>query len=148
MTDQDEVRYLLDTNALSELVKSSQDRRVVAWIDAHERQSFVSTVTFAEIRRGVELLGPGRRRVALDEWTQEILPRRFAGRIIDVDLSVATTWGTLMVRSERLGRRLDPIDAFIGAAAATHGLTLVTRSISHFDGLDLQLFDPWNSAQS
>jgi hypothetical protein len=117
----------------------------VAWIDAHEQQSFVSTVTFAEIRRGVELLGPGRRRAVVDEWTQEIIPRRFAGRIIDIDLRVANAWGTLMVRSERIGRRLDPMDAFIGATAATHDLTLVTRNTRHFAGLDLQLLNPWET---
>lgn len=138
--------FLLDTNAISELVRPGGDRRVIDWIDRHEPLLFVSIATFAEIRRGIELLGDGRRRNLLTEWIDDTVPRRFGGRILDIDRRVAYAWGTLMVRSERQGRRLDVIDGFIVATAAAHGLTLVTRNTRHFVGLDIPLFDPWTDA--
>jgi predicted nucleic acid-binding protein len=80
------VNFLLDTNVISEWVKSKPDRNVVTWLaEADEDRVFVSVISFAEIRRGIELMVAGRRRERLVQWLAEELPLRFEERILSVD---------------------------------------------------------------
>ena len=136
--------YLLDTNVVSELFKPGAASQVVAWMDhLDERRLFLSVASFAELRRGAELLGPGRRREGLLTWLDERLPRRFAGRILPIDPRVAEAWGVTMVRAQRLGRPISVMDGFFAATADVHGLTIATRNVRHFDQLGIPVFDPW-----
>lgn len=138
--------FLLDTNVVSEWVKPRPDENVVAWLaDVDEDQVFLSVVSFAELRRGVDLLEPGRRRDRLEEWLADDLTARFHGRILDVDRRVADGWGQLMARSQRAGHALASMDAFFAATALRHELTLVTRNVRDFDGLGVALHNPWGA---
>ncbi len=138
--------FLLDTNTISELIKPIGNPRVIDWLDDHEPQSFLCVATFAEIQRGIDLLADGRRRTLLTQWIDEMIPYRFAGRIIDIDRRVARVWSRLMVRSQRKGAPLAVMDGFIAAAASEHGLILVTRNVRHFSSLDIPLINPWDDA--
>ncbi len=136
--------FLLDTNVVSEWVRPRPDEHVVAWLEAvDEEEVFMSVVSFAELRRGVDLLPPGRRRDRLDEWIEEDLATRFHGRIIEVDRPIADAWGRMMVRVQRAGRALGAMDAFFAATAESHELTLVTRNTRDFTGLHVALHNPW-----
>jgi predicted nucleic acid-binding protein len=136
--------YLLDTNTISELIKPDAAAQVAAWVDhLDEHQLFLSVATFAEIRRGIELIGPGRRRERLLTWLEEGLPQRFEGRVLPIDPRVAEAWGVVIVRAQRLGRPISVMDGFFAATAEAHGLTLATRSLRHFEHLGVPLFDPW-----
>lgn len=104
---------------------------------------YQSTIVFAEIRRGVELVPAGRRRDRLAEWLREELPARFEGRIFGVDQRIAEAWGVVMVRAQRAGVSLGTMDAFFAATAETHGLTLVTRNVQDFQATGVPLFNPW-----
>ena len=104
---------------------------------------FISVVTFAEIRRGLELLPMGRRRERLAIWLAEELPARFEGRILSIDRPVAETWGVVTVRAHRAGLALGSMDALIAATAEAHGLTLVTRNVRDFRTAGISLFDAW-----
>ena len=86
----------------------------------------MSVVSFAELRRGVELLHAGLRRDELEKWIVDDLSARFEGRVLDVDLPVADVWGRITARSRRAGRTLGSMDAFFAATAETYDLTLVT----------------------
>lgn len=137
--------FLLDTNVISEWVKPRPDENVVAWLaDVDDEQVFLSVISFAELRRGVDLLPAGRRRDRLDDWITDDLAARFHGRVLDVDRQVADAWGRIMARSHRAGRGLEAMDAFFAATAETHGLTLVTRNGRDFQGLGILLHDPWS----
>lgn len=139
--------FLLDTNVVSEWVKPRPHDNVVAWLaEVDEDQVFLSVVSFAELRRGVDLLAPGRRRDRLEEWLADDLTARFHGRILDVDRRVADAWGQIMARSQRAGRGLASMDAFFAATALRHELTLVTRNVRDFDGLGVALHNPWEAA--
>jgi len=141
------LNYLLDTNVVSEQLKPRPDDNVVRWIDAADEESlFLSVITFAEIRKGIEDIGSGRRRDALTKWLYDELPWRFERRILEVGPAVALAWGTLMARSEALGVNLRAMDAFIAATAETYGLTLVTRNTKDFSKLEILLLNPWNEA--
>ncbi len=139
--------FLLDTNVISEWVRPQPEPNVVAWLAAvDEDEVFLSVVSFAELRRGVELLPAGRRRDRLATWIADDLAVRFDGRILDVDRSVAECWGQLMARGRRGGLALGAMDAFSAATAQSRGLTLVTRNIRDFKSLGLQLRNPWEAA--
>jgi predicted nucleic acid-binding protein len=138
------VSFLLDTNVVSEWVKPRPDPNVVAWLaDVDEDRVFLSVVTFAEIRRGVEFLPTGRRRERLMEWLADELPARFEGRMLGIDQRIAALWGTAMARSHTLGLGLGAMDAFLVATAEAHGLTLVTRNVRDFQTVGISLLDPW-----
>lgn len=139
--------FLVDTNVISEAVKPDPHPRVVAWLEKVEEDFvFLSVATLAEIRRGLELMDPGRRRDRLNQWLHQDLPERFAGRILAIDSRVAQTWGILMARGKRAGLNLSVLDAFLAASAQTHGLTLVTRNVRDFEKLDVATLNPWLSA--
>lgn len=137
--------YLLDTNVISEWVRPQPEANVVAWLaEVDEEQVFLSVVSFAELRRGVELLPPGRRRDKLEDWIANDLAARFYGRILDVDSNVADAWGRIMARGERAGRKLGSMDGFFAATAESFQLTLVTRNVNHFGRLGISLYNPWH----
>jgi len=136
--------YLLDTNALSESTRSTSVKHVVDWVDDHEHASCISVITLAEMLRGIELLADGRRRSVLRQWAEDVIPARFAGRILSIDPRVARRWSRMMVESQRRGIQLGAMDGFIAATAAEHGLILVTRNVRHFTGLDIPLINPWD----
>ena len=136
--------FLLDTNVVSEWVKPRPNAGVITWLDeADEDRLFLSVVTLAELRRGIERLEPGRRRKRLDEWLRDELPMRFEGRILPIDAAIAETWGRLVARGEATGRAIGVMDAFIAATASAHDLTLVTRNVGDFKGSMRAVLDPW-----
>ncbi|MBX5200223.1 type II toxin-antitoxin system VapC family toxin [Rhizobium sp. NZLR1] len=138
------MRLLLDTNVLSEVTKPKPDAHVLQWLDRlDEDRSFISIVSVAEIRRGVALMDEGRKRDALAEWLARDLTQRFEHRIIPVDESVALAWGDLMGHAKRSGRGLPSMDGLIAATAVAHDLTLATRNSKDFDGLGIELINPW-----
>jgi predicted nucleic acid-binding protein len=140
------VSFLLDTNVVSEWVRPRPNAGIVAWLsEVDEDRVFVSVVTLAELRYGIERMAPGSRRRRLDEWLRHELPMRFEGRIMAVDRPVADAWGMLMARREQLGRSMSAADAFIAATAGVHGLTLVTRNVRDFEPTLRAIVNPWTA---
>jgi predicted nucleic acid-binding protein len=138
------VSFLLDTNVLSEWVKPQPNPHVVAWLDeVDEDRVFLSVASLAEIRRGIELMPPGKRRDRLTDWLTGSLPARFEGRVLDIDSRIADAWGIVMARGQRAGASVSVMDAFFAATAEIHRLTLVTRNVQHFLKLGISLLDPW-----
>lgn len=136
--------YLLDTNVVSEWMKPAPNPGVVAWLaGAAEDQVFLSVVTLTELRYGIERMAPGRRRKRLDEWLQNQLPMRFEDRVLSIDRAVADACGTLVARSEAVGRPIEAMDAFIAPTAVVHQLTLVTRNAPDFRPVLKAILNPW-----
>jgi toxin FitB len=141
------VNWLLDTNVVSEWVKPRPDARVARWLaEAEEDSVYLSVITFAELRQGIEQMDRGARRQALETWLDIDLRDRFEGRILGVDLAIANAWGSLVTQSRRIGVNLGVMDAFFAATAQAHGLTIVTRNTKHFAHLGIAVVNPWNSA--
>ena len=138
------MNFLLDTNVVSEWIKPHPNPGLMSWMEsADEDRIFISVLTFAELRYGVERLSAGRRRSRLEQWLGHDLPLRFESRVLPVDTVVAEAWGRMMSRSEAAGRPMRMIDAFLAATAESRQLTLVTRNISDFHALEFVL-NPWN----
>ena len=136
--------FLLDTNVVSEWTKPRPNDGVVQWLaQVDEDEVFLSVVTFAELRHGIERLPPGARRRRLDEWLHHELPLRFESRIVGVDGAIADEWGRLVARREARGRQMSAMDALIAATVQVHDLTLVTRNTADFQASVKSLLDPW-----
>jgi predicted nucleic acid-binding protein len=135
--------WLIDTNIISEWVKPRPDNAVVRWLEkADEDRVFLSVVSLAEIRFGVERLAPGRRRARLDRWLREELPTRFEGRVVPIDGAVADACGRLLARARRAGRGLGAMDALIGATCLACDLVLATRNLADFEEFGIELYAP------
>jgi predicted nucleic acid-binding protein len=138
------VNFLLDTNVISEWVKPRPNLAVVEWLSTvDEDRAFLSVVTLAELRYGVERMAAGQRRRRIEEWIGDELPLRFEGRVLSINPVVANMWGRIVARSEAAGRPISATDAFIAATAETHDLTLVTRDIGDFEPVLTSIVNPW-----
>lgn len=138
--------YLVDTNVLSELRRREPDAGVTAWFSQRPATTlFLSVLTLGEIRKGIEALPDGERRLKLLDWLEVELPAFFAGRVLPIDARVADRWGHLMAQA---GRPLPAIDSLLAATALTHGLTLVTRNVRDFAFPDLTVIDPWTETDT
>jgi toxin FitB len=138
------VSFLLDTNVVSEWVKPLPNPGVIAWTaDVDEDRVFLSVVTLAEVRYGIERMPPGSRHKRLAEWLEQELPLRFEGRIIGIDATIADACGKVVARGEDRGKRMEVMDAFIAATAEVHQFTIVTRNTSDFEAVKLNILNPW-----
>jgi toxin FitB len=138
------VNFLLDTNAVWEWVKPQPNSGLIAWMEsADEDRVFLSVISLAELRYGVDRMTSGKRRQRLERWLRNELPLRFEGRVLPVGAEIADAWGKVVSRSEAAGRPISAMDAFLAATAEFHRLTLVTRNVSDFFMLDAVL-NPWD----
>jgi toxin FitB len=137
--------FLLDTNAISEWVKPRPDPGLVRWMEeVDEDRIFLSVISLAELRYGIERMAVGKRRTRLEEWLTQELPLRFEGRILPVEEAIADLWGKIVGRNEAVGWPMGAMDGFLAASAEVHRLTLVTRHVSHFP-LMKQVINPWSA---
>ena len=134
------MKYLLDSNIVSEPVKAKPDPAVVAWLDSNELECAVSTITLAELRYGIERLPEGQRRRQLDR-DFAFLRQDLGSRVVAFDEVEAAEWGRYAARLEReLGRdaqrKVGIKDSQIAATALAHRLIVVTRNTDHFPQVD------------
>ena len=117
----------------------------MAWLAAtDEDRVFLSVVTIAELRRGIESLASGERRKRLENWLQEDLSARFEGRILPIDTQIANVWGKIVARRESSGRPIHAMDAMLAATAEVHALVLVTRNEVDFHLTLKSVINPWS----
>jgi len=136
--------WLLDTNILSELRRPKPEPRVLAFI-AGERLDllFVSTVTIAEIRFGIEIVADSGRRLALSTWLTHSLRPMFDQRVLPVSEDVMFKWRLLVEDGRKAGHTFSQPDLIIAATALHHGLTLVSRDTGDFAKTHARVFNPW-----
>jgi predicted nucleic acid-binding protein len=134
-------RLLLDTNVLSEVGKTAPEPLVTAFLRKHTG-IFLSVISLHEIEYGTALLPKGRRRAEL-ETAMAAVVSAFGNNMLAVSESEARSAASLRADARKQGRVLHLPDALIAATAKAHGLKLVTRNISDFDYLGLDVIDPW-----
>jgi predicted nucleic acid-binding protein len=139
--------WLLDTNVISELRKPSCDPNVKAWSDGQPAESFfLSAVTLAEIRYGIEQQKNPAFRNALLTWLDQNLRPWFSGRILDVDEDVILEWRRLVAIGKKKGVVFSQPDLFIAATAKVHGLTVATRNVADFEQAGVDVINPWTQS--
>ncbi len=138
------MKFLLDTNVISELVAKQPNPRVVQWIDSLDPNSvYLSVITIGELRKGIEKLPDSKRKDALRMWLNDDLLIRFSGRILALDIPVMLTWGILVGQLERTGQPLPALDSLIAALALHYRSTLATRNEGDFRAAGIALLNPW-----
>ena len=139
--------WLLDTNILSELRRPRPEPKVVAFVGGQALSLlFVSTVTFAEIRFGIECLDDAGRRADLHDWLTHKLRHMFEQRTLPVSEDVMFKWRLLVDAGRKVGHTFSQPDLIIAATAIQHGLTVVTRDQTGYDRTGAQVFNPWTEA--
>ena len=135
---------VLDTNVLSALMRREADPIVVAWLDGQPAESVWTTaVTVFEIRFGLEILAPGRRRQRLEEAFSSALEVDFERRILPFDQDAARFAAIRAAQRRKSGSPVDFRDLEIAGIVAAQRAILATRNIRHFQGLGIELIDPW-----
>ena len=134
--------FLVDANVLSEATRPSPESKVLAWLERHEKELFLSAVTVGELQRGVALYPQSRKRVGLAKWLGEVL-ENFEGRILPVDSHIAVAWGNYYAAQQQKGRKPPALDSLIAATALVHDLTVATRNSADFP--DVSHMNPWEN---
>ena len=136
--------WLLDTNVLSELRRPRPEARVVNFIGRQPLESLhVSTVTFAEIRFGIELVSDPVKRTDLLHWLDHQVRPMFDHRVIPVDENVMFRWRMLVEEGRKRGHTFSQPDLIIAASAQQFSLTVLTRDVSEFVAAGVDVLNPW-----
>ncbi len=139
--------WLLDTNVISELRRPRPSARVRSFIAGQRLEDlFVSTVTFAAIRYGIEAVGDPIRRAELNDWLQHRVRPMFAQRVLEVSEDVMFKWRLLVEEGRKVGHTFSQPDLIIAATALQHGLTVVTRDTGDYKLARVPLLNPWIDA--
>ncbi|MBS6072871.1 MAG: type II toxin-antitoxin system VapC family toxin [Actinomyces urogenitalis] len=135
---------VLDTNVLSEPLRRDPDPRVVRWLDdQHPRTLYVTAMTLAELRAGVEVLPSGRRRDLLRERLEEEVIPFFEDRVLPFDGRASRAWARLQAHARTHGRPLPVMDSLIAAVVIARGYALATRNTADFVATGVELINPW-----
>ncbi|WP_294540818.1 type II toxin-antitoxin system VapC family toxin [uncultured Rhodoblastus sp.] len=136
--------WLLDTNILSELRRSKPEPKVIAFIAAHPlEQLYVSAVTFAEIRFGIELVSDASRRAELNDWLVHKVRPMFENRVLPVTEDVMFKWRLLVEEGRKAGYTFSQPDLIIAATGLCHGLTILSRDTTDFERARAPVVNPW-----
>ena len=135
---------LLDTDVVSEPLRTAPDPAVVAWLDAQPAESlFLSTISIGELLLGVAIMPQGRRRTYLRTALEDRIVRLFAGRIVDFDLAAAQRYAEVVATARRKGTPIGVADGQIAAIAAAHGFAVATRVEGPFHAAGVPVINTW-----
>jgi len=136
--------WLLDTNVIAELRRPRPSARVRTFVAGQRLEDlFVSTVTFAEIRYGIEAVGDPIRRAELSDWLLHRVRPMFEQRVLEVSEDVMFKWRLLVEDGRKVGHTFSQPDLIIAATALQHGLTVVTRDTGDYTLARVPLLNPW-----
>lgn len=139
--------WLLDTNVLSELRRRRPEPKVVAFVGGQPLDLlYVSTVTLAEIRFGIELVDDANRRAELNSWLTHRVRSMFEQRVLEVTEDILLEWRLLVEEGRKSGHTYSQPDLIIAATARHHGLTVVSRDTGEYRRARAPVFNPWTDA--
>ncbi len=139
--------WLLDTNVISELRRPRPEPKVVAFVaDKPLDLLFISSVTLAEIRFGIELVADAGKRAELNDWLAHKVRPMFEQRILSVSEDVLFKWRLLVEEGRKARHTYSQPDLFIAATALQNGLTIVSRDVDEFQQARAPVVNPWEAA--
>jgi predicted nucleic acid-binding protein len=141
--------WLLDTNILSELRRPKPERKVIAFVAAQPLDRlFISSVTLAEIRFGIELVPDATVRGELNDWLALKIRPMFEQRILQVTEDIVFKWRLLVEEGRKAGHTYSQPDLIIAATGLHHGLTIVSRDVVDYEKTRVLVFNPWKDSLS
>jgi predicted nucleic acid-binding protein len=137
---------VLDTNVISEFMRREPDAKVVGWLDGLSRQDlWITAISIFELRYGIELHAKGRRRNQLEDNLARVLDAGFNGRILNFDQEAANAAAFISAKQRSSGHPNEIRDILIAGIVVSRRADLATRSVRHFQNLDIRLIDPWTN---
>lgn len=139
--------FVLDTNVVSELMRPAPEPAVASWVAGLATATlFLTAITEAELRFGLAVMPPGRRRDGLAAGLERMLRPGFANRILPFDSTAARAYAEIAAARRAAGRPVSYPDTQIAAIAHSRGMAVATRNIRDFEGMGMALINPWTSA--
>lgn len=135
------VSWLLDTDVLSQPIKTNGDRTVIEWLQREQDECYTSAIVIAQIAYWIRTK-EGRTRTRLRHWLERSLDA-MEGRILSFNIATAHVWADQRSQLERAGRPMPVEDSYIAATARRHNLTIVTGNDKHFRRLGLKVLNPF-----
>ena len=135
------MKFLVDANVLSEVMRPSPNARVLEWLERHESSLAVNPIVLGEIEYGILLLPRGARRSRLQTWFQTGVEKV---RVLDLDARTASVWAAMLSRLKAKGLSMPVKDSLIAASAIAHGLTVVTRNHRDFESSGVPALNPFS----
>ena len=137
---------VLDTNVVSEPMKSNGSRSVQDWLDQQVAETLYLTATsLSELLVGVEMLPDGKRKGGLQVALGELLVMLFGARILPFDQQAAIAYASLVSRARIAGCPISVADGQIAAIAVVHGFTVATRDTAPFVAAGVPVINPWET---
>ena len=138
---------ILDTNVISELLRPAPEPKVEHWLSAQDGLNvYLTSISEAELRYGLAIMGNGKRRAALVDAVDRILREDLAGRILPFDSDAAQSYATIAAARRAAGRPIAQADCQIASIAHARGATVATRNTPDFEGCEIDLINPWTAA--
>ena len=138
------MRYLLDTNVLSELRRVSSNQKVTAFLSSHPIDDlYISIVTIAEIRFGIDILADPVRRAGFSEWLTLTVRPTFDQRILPITEDIMLRWRLLVEEGRKAGHTFSQPDLLIAATAIQRGMAIATRNRRDFEKVNVPVVNPW-----
>ncbi len=135
------MKYLVDVNVLSEATRPAPSPEVVGWLRQNEANLTIDAVILGEIRLGILLLPPGKRRSALENWFEQGITRLSC---LPWDAAIARQWATLLAKLRKKGKTMPLKDSMIAATAIQHHLTIATRNVADFKTANVAVVNPFH----
>lgn len=140
---------VLDTNVVSELNRQRPNPNVLSWAAAvDQRELYISVVTLAELRFGIDVRDDDGERDRLALWLEHEVKPRLIFRTLAIDVETAEIWGRMTAAARRAGVTPSTMDLFIAATAVQWKFSVVTGNVKHFRPLDVPVVDPWQATDS
>lgn len=137
------MKFLLDTNVISEPKQKQPSERVLEWLDAQDESKIcLSVLSIGEIRKGITRLDSGKKKAELEEWLEK-LRNRFARRLLPLSEKTFLVWGRMCGEFENKGIVRFALDSLLEATALEHDLVLVTRNVKNFQNSQVTILNPW-----
>ena len=138
---------VLDTNVLSELMRPVPNPSIASWVAEQATSTlYLTAVSEAELRFGVAIMPPGRRREGLADGLERMLRTGFANRVLPFDSAAASAYAEIAAARQAMGRPIPEADCQIAAIARSRGMAVVTRNVRDFADAGIDVIDPWTDA--
>lgn len=136
---------VLDTNVVAEMMAKVPNPSVLSYLNSLTEPPSLSAITVAEVRFGIALLPAGHRKRELANATEELVTSLGLDRILIFSNTTASCYADVVSRRRRAGRPISQFDGAIAASCIEHKAALVTRNTKDFDGLRINLVNPWDA---
>lgn len=138
---------IVDTNVISEAVRPGRDPALVKWLDAQVIETlYFTAMSLSELRLGIEILPPGKRKDALSAEINALVANFFGMRILPFDEEAALAYGSMVAAARADGRTVSVTDGQIAAVAQVHGFAVATRDVLPFESMRISVINPWKSS--